>query len=130
MAGVGDAGGRGGDESIGRVGDVNWLFQRLPPWVVDTLSTDQKEAIHRAVTDSDGHKPPVNIRFTLPWFSRRFFITVVAGEEMRGIERRVRERHRYPLRTVANIFFFIGVATLFYMLALAGLAIHTAIIQW
>ncbi len=111
-------------------GDSSWLFSRLPPWIVDGLTTDQKEAIHRAVTDNSWQKPPVNIRMTLPFFQRRFFMTILAGEEMRSAERRRFERNRYPLRTVANIFFFVGIATLFYMVALAGLAIHSAILEF
>lgn len=108
---------------------ANWLFARLPPWVVDTMTTEQKEAIHNAITDNIGNIPPVNIRMHLPVFGRRFYMTVLAGEEKRSDARRKHERHRYPLRTAANVFFFIGLATLFYMVALVGLAMHSAIVE-
>lgn len=117
------------EDSVSRAIELNWLFARLPPWVVDTLSNDQREAIHRVVADSEWNRPPVNIRMSLPLFGRRFFMTVVAGEEMRSTARRRHDRNRYPLRTLANIFFFVGIATLFYMVALAGLAVHSALIQ-
>lgn len=108
----------------------NWLFDRLPPWVMDTLTTEQKEAIHDVVADPTWSDHPVNVRLSMPWFGRSFYMTVVAGREKRGKERRKRERSRYPVRTVANIFFFIGLVTLFYMLALVGLALHSAILEF
>ena len=117
------------EESVARTIQANWLFARLPPWVVDTMTNEQKEAIHNAISDNIGNIPPVNIRVFLPWFGRRFYMTVLAGEEKRSRERRKHERQKYPLRTVANVFFFIGLATLFYMVALIGLALHSAIIE-
>lgn len=117
------------DEVVDRTIQANWLFARLPPWVVDTMTTEQKEAIHNAITDNVGNAPPVNIRMHLPWFSRRFYMTVLAGEEKRSEARREHERQKYPLRTIANVFFFIGLATMFYMVALIGLALHSAILE-
>ena len=106
------------------------LFSRLPPWVIDSLTTEQKEAIHTAATDPTWDTHPVNIRFSVPLFGRRFYLTIVGGEEKRTSERRARERHRYPLRTVANVFFFIGLATIFYVVAIAGLAVQSAIVEF
>ena len=57
------------------------------------------------------------------------FVTVVGGEEKRDAERRAHERHNYPLRTVANVFFFIGLGTLFYMLAAFFLALQSAVVS-
>ena len=48
----------------------------------------------------------------------------------RNAERRAHERHKYPLRTVANVFFFIGLGTLFYMLAVFVLALQSVIIEF
>ena len=91
----------------------NWLFKRLPPWVIDTLTNEQKEAIHAVITDPAWQRHVVNIRVSLPFFKQRFYITVVGGEEKRDAERRAKERHQYPLRTLANAFFIIGAATVF-----------------
>ncbi len=102
---------------------ADWLFARLPDWVIDTLSNDQKEAIHQAATDPSWTSPPINIRFSVPLFTRRYFLTLVGGEEKRSLDRRSRERNRYPMRTAANIFFFIGLAAIGYIVALAGFAI-------
>ena len=97
---------------------------------MDTLSNEQKEAIHEAVENPSWKRPPVNIRFTVPFFKSKFYVTVVGGEEKRNVKRRAQERHKYPLRTVANVFFFIGLGTLFYMLAVFLLAMQSAIIEF
>ncbi len=117
-------------ETAAEAAQANWLFERLPEWVMETLSSEQKEAIHEIVDDSVGKRPPVNIRFTVPFFKSEFYITVVGGEEKRNAERRAQERHKYPLRTIANVFFFIGLGTLFYMLAVLLLAMQSAIIEF
>lgn len=108
----------------------NWLFERLPAWVVDTLTAEQKEAIHRVIEDPSWKRPPVNIRFTVPIIHKQFYVTVVSGEEKRSTERRHRDRHSYPLRTAANVFFFVGIATVFYMAAVVVLAVQSAIIEF
>lgn len=80
--------------------------------------------------DSAWKRSPVDIRFTLPFFGRKFYVTVVSGAEKRSPDRRAEERHHYPLRTVANVFFFIGLATLFYMAAVIALALQSAIVEF
>ena len=109
---------------------ANWLFTRLPPWVIDTLTNEQKEAIHQAAFDPSWSRPPINIRFTIPLLTRRFFFTVVGGEEKRSTERRARDRNRYPLRTVANFFFALGLVALFYVVIIIGLAVHSSIFEF
>ncbi len=107
----------------------NWLFARLPPWILDTLSAEQKDALLKATTDTSWNRPPVNARLHIPFFSRRYYVTIVGGEEKRSSERRAHERNHYPLRTMANVFFFIGIITLFYLVSLVGLAFTSAIIE-
>ena len=109
-----------------RTAQANWLFERLPPWVTDTLTTEQREAIHEAVSGPEWDRHQVNIRLTIPFFGRYYYLTVVCGEGRRSIERRDRERHRYPLRTAANIFFFVAAAALFYAAALVAVAVLDA----
>ena len=118
------------DDPVTQTIRANWLFARLPPWVVDTLSAEQKEAIQHAASDPSWSRPPVNVRVSIPVFTRRFFFTIVGGEESRSSERRARERNRYPLRTVANIFFFLGLIGVFYVVAIIGLAMHSAIVEF
>lgn len=108
----------------------NWLFSRLPTPVIGSLTQEQREALRQAV---DGHavtRHPVNIRFSLPFVSRRFFFTFVVGSERRTRERLAREREHYPLRTAGNFMFVLGTATLFYLLAFFAVALYSAIIEF
>jgi hypothetical protein len=107
-----------------------WLFARLPDWVIDTLSAEQKVALAKAAEDSAWGRHPVNIRLSLPLIARRYYLPIVAGEEKRSEERRSHERHRYPLRTAANLFFFLGLAALIYVAALFVLAVQVSIIEF
>ncbi len=75
-------------------------------------------------------KHHVDIRLSVPFFGRRFYLTVVSGGEKRGNERRKQDRHHYPLRTAANIFFFVGSGAAFYAVALLFMAFATSIIEW
>jgi hypothetical protein len=118
-----------GDANGVREAYGNWLFGRLPDWVLDSLTTEQKDAIHEVLTDPTHNRPPVNIRLSVPFLKWRFFVTVFGGEEKRNATRRSRERHLYPLRTLANVFFVVGMITLFYVIAIFALALHTAIIE-
>ena len=73
---------------------------------------------------------PVDIRFSLPFLGSWFYITVLSGPERRTDERRAEQRHHYPLRTAANVFFVLGAAAAFYALALVVLAFTSAIVEW
>ena len=108
----------------------DWLFSRLPGWVLDTLTTEQKEAIHSAADEGQWQAHPVNIRLTLPVIRRRYFLTIVAGEEKRSLERRAHERHRYPMRTAAKILFFLGAAAIIYVVAIFAIAIQSSIVEF
>jgi hypothetical protein len=108
----------------------DWLFSRLPGWVLDTLTTEQKKAIHAAADEGQWQSHPVNIRLTVPVIRRRYFLTIVAGEEKRSLERRAHDRHRYPLRTVANVLFFLGAAAIVYVGAIFVIALQSSIVEF
>lgn len=72
---------------------------------------------------------PIDIRISLPFFHRRFYFTIVAGQERRRTERRHEDRQAYPLATAGNVMFTLGLATLFAVAALALLVAQSAIIE-
>ncbi len=72
----------------------------------------------------------VDIRLSVPFFGRRFYLTIVSGGEKRNDERRAHDRHHYPLRTAANVFFFVGSGAAFYAVALIFMAFATSIVEW
>lgn len=73
---------------------------------------------------------PVNVRFSLPFFGRRFYFTMVAGGEQRSHARIADERTKHPMLTVSNLLFGCGISTLFAFLALVALAMQSAIIEF
>ena len=106
-----------------------WVLGRLPDAVTDSFTAEQKEAIRQAVSTPWG-RHDVNIRMSLPWFGRRFYMTVVGGEERRPIGRRAEERSANPLYTMANSIFLAAVAFTFYAIVLVGLLVKAAVIEF
>ena len=51
----------------------------------------------------------INIRLTIPLFTRRYYLTVIAGKEQRSTERLAEEREKHPLATTANMIFLFTV---------------------
>lgn len=72
---------------------------------------------------------PIDIRISLPFVNRRFYFTVVAGQERREKQRRHQDRHAYPLLTAGNVMFTLGITTLFCIAALGMLVAQSAIIE-
>lgn len=108
----------------------NWLFSRLPGHVADTLTTEQRDAIHQIIATASLGRPPVNIRFSFPLAKWRLYLAVIAGSERRDETRRARDRAHHPLHTLGNFFFALGVAMLFYLAIFFALALHSAIIEF
>lgn len=108
---------------------ADWLFARLPKWVVDSLTSKQKEAIDSVAAARAWTRSPVNIRFSVPSWRRRYYVTIVSGEEKRSHDRLAKERAIYPLRTAANAFFFVGLVVVIYAVALVALGVVSAIIE-
>ena len=46
---------------------------------------------------------PINLRITIPFLPRSFFVTVIIGQEKRGPDRLREERRRHPINTWGNV---------------------------
>ncbi len=117
-------------DALGNALQADSLFARLPAWVMDTLTAEQRDAIHQAVCDPSLRHPPINIRFSLPAFGRRYFLTIIGGVERRGAQRRAQERTRHPLRTIANFLFFLFLGALIYVLSVASLLLQRSFVNF
>lgn len=95
-------------------GSTEWQLQRLPSRVVDSFTPEQRQAVVTAI-DASWSRHPVDIRFTLPWFSGSYFVTVISGMERRGRERRKQEGDTHPLITFGNILFSLIFAFIFFV---------------
>ena len=117
-------------DALGYALQADSLFARLPARVMDTLTAEQRDAIHQAVCDPSLRHPPINIRFSLPAFGRRYFLTIIGGVERRGTRRRTQERTKFPLRTAANFLCFVILGVLIYVLSVASLLLHGSFVNF
>jgi len=109
---------------------VEEVIARVPPEVLAALNDEQVATLAAAIAETrPWRQHPINIRLTLPWFSRRLFITLIGGVDRRNSERRARDRQAHPLSTRSNVIFLSIVAVGLYAIAgviafLAALAIR------
>lgn len=111
-------------------GALEMLLDRIPPEVAETFTPAQRAALWSAVKPVSWRRHPVNIRLSFPIIGGRFFVTVVGGPEKRAGERRSRERRMFPLRTMGNILFLLGVGGAFYLTAVLGLVLFSNLIEF
>lgn len=95
----------------------------------DTATLEDGELLSGDEDPTTWVSHPIDIRISLPLLHRRFYFTIVAGQERRRADRRHEDRHSYPLVTAGNVMFTMGVATLFSIVALGLLIAQSAIIE-
>lgn len=111
-------------------GSLEMLLDRIPPEVADSFTPEQRAALWNAVKPVTWRRHPVNIRLSFPIVGGRFFLTVVGGPEKRADQRRQRERRMFPLRTMGNILFLLGVGGAFYVTAVLGIVLFSKLIEF
>lgn len=89
------------------------LLMRMDPAIARSFSEVQLCALEHALTAAPAKRPPVDIRLTAPFFSRRYFITVLAGPERRSRQRLQEDRASHSVWTVANSCLFVFLLLLF-----------------
>ena len=62
---------------------------------------------------------PINIRLSIPLLIKRYYVTIVVGEERRTPERLSVERRKHPLVSRGNLVFFTLVGTVIGLACLA-----------
>jgi hypothetical protein len=90
---------QGASGSLGEPGIANQKTSSAVPW----------ESYHS-----------VNLRLSIPLLFKRYYVTIVVGEERRRPARLSAERQKHPLVTHGNLFFFALVGT---VIGMAGLAL-------
>jgi hypothetical protein len=91
-------------------GKFTRLIDDMPSDIRDSFSEAQREALNEAMSTRTWRHQSVDIRLSLSLFSRRYFMTVVAGCEQRPRVRRKAGRVFHPLGTIGNTL-FVGAAT-------------------
>ncbi len=79
------------------------FLSRVPEAVADSYTDAQLDAIKLAYGARTRGAHLVDIRLSVPWITRRFYVVLLAGGERRPADRRALERALRPLGTVANV---------------------------
>jgi len=106
------------------------ILDRLPPDILGGLSVEQRAAIAAASGDWKGGAHRVNLRVSMPFLPKRWYLTVLGGPERRTIARRNAERTRNPVRTAGNMAFIFVTAMTFYSVGAAVLLLSSSVLQY
>lgn len=111
--------------------DFQLLERRLGGEIAASLDERQCVAVQDAImTAGWTSEHALNIRLSIPFFNRRYYLTLVGGRERRTHIRRREERALHPLRTLSNILFAIMVVGGATVLALFLMAFYSSIIEF
>jgi hypothetical protein len=110
-----DQGSRSGSETI-----RDRLLKPMDGEVAKFFSEAQLRELERALAASASRRLPIDVRITVPFFWRRYFVTFLAGPEQRSEERLKSERAKHAIGSFANVCIFVFLLTLF-VPALIGL---------
>ena len=55
---------------------------------------------------------PIDIRVSVPFLPRPFFLTLIVGPEKRGAARLIQESERHPLNSWGNLAIFVAFSTM------------------
>ncbi len=101
-------------EAAARPGTIrDSLLGPMDPEVARSFTGAQLRELERVLTAPASRRLPLDIRITVPFLWRRYFITFLAGSEQRSTERLKEERARHALWTFANV------SSLVFLLALS-----------
>ena len=68
------------------------LLRSMDPEVARSFTDAQICELERVLATGSSRPLPINIRLTVPFFNRRYFLNVLAGAERRGAARRKNSR--------------------------------------
>ncbi len=107
------------------------LHHRLDGDIVASLDDWQRHAINDALeTAKWSTQHPLNLRLSIPFFKKRFYLTIVGGPEQRTPNRLEEERNTHPVRSIVNFLFAIGVVSGAAVLMLLILALYSSILEF
>ena len=107
---------------------VGRLMERVPSELRDSFSAAHREALGAALGTGIWRRQSVDIRLPFPFFSDRYFMTIVAGRDRRPGLRRKAKRVFHPLGTVGNALFMGAVTTVICSVVLIIALIYSSIL--
>ncbi len=81
------------------------FFARVPKAVADSYTDEQLDAIKLTYGARTRGAHLVDIRLSIPFITRRFYVVLLAGQERRPADRLALERALRPVATIANALF-------------------------
>ena len=78
------------------------FFSRIPSETAETFTEAQLDAVKMAFGARSFGAHAVDIRRSLPWFSRRFYLVFLAGAERRSRARIAFDHRNHPLWNLMN----------------------------
>lgn len=79
------------------------IFARLSPEIAATFTSEQVEGLRRAIDKLSWKRHAIDLRLSVPFPVRSFYLVILAGPERRSRKRLRAEKHRYPIWTPTNI---------------------------
>lgn len=86
------------------------LVARLPDDARGSFTEAQLAALRVAAQKCKWGNHTADIRLSVPLLLKRYYMVLICGQERRSKARRATESKRHPVRTLANILFFAGLA--------------------
>lgn len=83
------------------------LLEPMDPEVARSFTDAQLRELERVLAAPASRRLPLDIRITVPFLWRQYFITFLAGSEQRSRERLTEDRARHALWTFANVSSFV-----------------------
>lgn len=89
------------------------LLGPMDPEIARSFTEDQVRELERVLAATSTRRLPIDIRISVPFFPRGFFVTLLAGPERRSAERLRMERAKHTLWTLWNVSCFVFLLVLF-----------------
>ena len=105
------------------------LMESLPNDMPASFTDAQREALGEAISSRTWRRQSVDIRLSMPFLWKRYFLTVVAGHERRPRLRRKAERVFHPLGSVGNALFMGAVTTVICSVLLIVVLVYSSILS-
>lgn len=81
------------------------FFEAVPEEVRRGLTGPQREALSEAAKSLSWSRHATDIRLSIPFFAKRYYLVLLGGEERRSRDRLVRDRVKHPFGTLTNFLF-------------------------
>lgn len=109
---------------------TEWLNTRVPPEILQTLTDEQRSALISALRVMPWKTHPVDLRFTIPFFGRKYYFALVSGRDKRSPVRLRSDRKAREARSMGGMMFVLAIAAVFYLIVIAGMFFFGKVVEF